>query len=414
MDYIKEPSSRTIDQGDRIDEEEIRKVVEFYETELQQRTHGPQLVGFEGSQLAEALRNEPDNVFLLDILDEQGEVIGKWPLLVSTEYHQDLSQHFYEEHYPERASYYVSLPPYKNIGALIESSKDFEKVVQFLKRKNAIITYDYQEGDESRDLTPAFIHKTLENTDVTVRDITPESRAWDMEYGLPLALHYEGIARLIQLKDQPATTVAEAVVRLIAAGEAEYLPKNGVAFLGRQELEADDGRILEQLWAIYSEQFDELVEDHPVLGKQPRKEFEAMLLDEGTVNTAFMVNGEVAGLLYMVNDIEKCVWLNKEHYDKEFAGEDGWMTHFPGIVVAKDRARQGAGYAQQMIDMTLKAVAEMNKDMIITFACSNVSSHYIPKMVKRAITDSPLYDFVEERDKLHVSAEYGYRILEVG
>jgi hypothetical protein len=412
MDYMQAPSSRTIDY--RIDEEEIRKVVEFYETELQQRTHGPQLEGFEGSQLAEALRNDPDDVFLLDIFNKQSEATGKWPLLVSTEYHQDLNRQFYTGHFPERASYYISLPPHENIETLIEDSKSFEKVVQFLKRKNAIITYDYQEGDDSRDLTPAFIQKMLEGADVTVEDVTPESHAWGMEYGLPLALHYEGIARLVQTKDKPAATVAEAVARLIAAGEAEYLPRSGVAFLGRQELEADEGRILEQLWTVYSEQFDELVEDHPVLGKQPRKEFEAMLLDEGTVNTALMIDEEVGGLLDMVNDIEKCVWLNKDYYDKKFEDEDGWMTHFPGIVVARDRARQGAGYAQQMINMTLKVVAEMNKDMIITFACSNVSSRYVPKIVEKAIADSPLYDFVEEHDKLHVSAEYGYRILEVG
>lgn len=410
---MKEPSSRTIDQGNSIDEEEIHSVVEFYESELQQRTHGPQLMGFEGSQLAEALRNEPDNVLLLDIVDDQGEVTGKWPLLVSTEYHQDLGQHFYAEHYPERASYYVSLPPHGTIGTILKSAKEFEKVAQFLKQKNAIVTYDYQEGDESKDLTPAFIQKMLAGADVAVRDITPESYAWGMEYGLPLALYYEGIARLVQTKENPAATVAEAVARIIAAGEAEYLPSSGIAFLGKQELEADEGKILEQLWTVYSEQFDELVEDHPVLGKQPRKEFEAMLVDDGTVNAALMIDEKVGGLLDMVHDIEKCVWLNKDYYDKKFEGEDGWMTHFPGIVVARDRARQGAGYAQQMINMTLKVVAEMNKDMIITFACSNVSSRYVPKIVAKAIADSPLYDFVDEHDKLHVSAEYGYRILEV-
>jgi hypothetical protein len=409
MDYIKEPS-RTIDQGDILNEENIREIVEFYETKLKDRIGGPQLEGFEGSQLAEALRIEPENVFLVDILDKQGEIAKQWPLLVPTTYHQDYSQRFFAEHYPKRASYYVSLPPYEEIESIISDSENFEGVAQFLKEKNAIVTYDYREGDDSKELTPAFIRRLLVNSNASVEDITPESRAWGMDYGPPLALHYEGIARLIQPKDEPVSTIAEAVTRLITSGEAKYLPENGVTLLGKQEFEADDGKLLEQLWTIYSEHFEELVEDHPVLGKQPRQEFEAMLLDEDTVTTAFMVDGKVAGLLYMVHDIEKCVWLSKDYYDKEFESETGWMTHIPGIVVAKDKARQGAGYAQQMMNLTLSAVAVMNKDMIITFACSNVSSMYIPKMVRKAVRDSLYY---EDEANLHVSAEYGYRILEI-
>jgi hypothetical protein len=423
MDKNKEEfSSSVLDQGNRLDEEAIREIVALYEAELKSRTMGPQLEGFEGSQLAEALRNEPENVLLLDLMDESGEVAGRWPLIVPVKYHQDYNPEFFVDHYPDQEAFYLSLPPYDNIESLTTADDDRLAVVaEFFSARDAVLAFDYREGDDSQNLTPELLEVMLGQSTVSVNDVTPQSRAWNMDYGLPLARHYEPIARLIEKKANPATSVSEAIGRLLADGRIEQSPENGVTIVGREALLANDRKILNEIWDSYSSQFDELVEDHPALGKQPREEFEAMLLDEDTVNIDFTVDGIAKGLLESVSDIEKCIWLNKKYYDEAFRDKGVSVVHIPSIVVAKEMARQGAEYSDKMMDLYLEVVAEMNLDLAITFACSNVSSTYIPKIVKRAIDRSHLYNMdpasIEEvpggKSRIITTAQYGYRILHV-
>jgi hypothetical protein len=411
MEHDPQPSARTIDKRNKLSEHEIKEIVDYYETVVKDRTMGPQLEGLEGSQIAEALRNDAEDVLLVDIPGTNDEVTMKWPLLINVKYHQDYSQQFFESHFPNHSRYYLSLPPYESIESFTANKDSLEDVAQFLKDEKTIVAYDYHEGDEVKELAPALLNEILVGNDATARDVTPESMAWGREYGLPLALHYEGTARLAHSKDKPASSISESAASLLASGEIERSPKDGITILDSKDLLADDSKILKRLWDIYEEQFDILVNDHPLLGKQPAEEFNEMLLDEDTLNVVFMSEGDVAGLLYMVHDIEKCVWLNKDYFDKEFENEtdNAWLTHIPGIVVAKEKAQQGAGYAQEMMHVVLKTVAGMNKDMIITFACSNVSAQYIPKIVNATVGSSSLYDF----DKVDTSAEYGYRVLEV-
>ena len=406
------PTARSIDQGNVLDEEEILRTIEFYEEEVARRTEGPQLEGIETNSLAEALRSDP-NVVLIDVMKETGEVI-KWPLLVPIEYHIDYSKNFFDEHYPDQPSYAFSLPPHASIEDLLRAD-EFSALAARLKSENAIIAYDFLDGSENADLIPEFIRQTLMGT-AELEDITPNSKMDGIEYGLPKVAHYEGFVQAANPSENPAPNLKEAFGRLIEQGEIAKETDEGIMCLTAEMLDKDGGQLFEQVWNIYSDQFNILTEDHPSLQKQPKEELKRMLLDEDSINIAYMADGKVTGLLYFVHQMEKCVWLNKGFYDERYPEEKGWLAYYPGIVVAKEKAHQGLGYAQKMIATVCKAMEETNQEMIVTCQCTNVSMTYVTQMVENVVNSQPGLRVIPNEDGglgFKKVAQYEYRVAQV-
>jgi hypothetical protein len=390
MENEPKPSSNTIDQGNTLDDEEIQKIVELYEAILKERTDGPQLEGLEGARLAEALRNEPGNVVLLDLLGEHGEVVGKWPLLVPIAYHQDYSQKFFKSHYDEEPVYFFSLPPYgtvEELEAIVESPDGLlDGASDFLCSKGAIVTYDYKEGTDAGMLIPAFLETMLAHNNAQIEDITPDSvsEAWKMNYGQPKVIFYEGRARLINRPEVPSESIQAAIAEMIADGEIDVMPENGRTFVSAEQLQANDGELMEQMWDMYDTQFNILVEDHPALFQQPKEEFIEALMDANTINVAYTRDGKPVGLIYPM-DKKKCVWLNPAYYDEKYGDDDAWLAFYTGVVVAADMAQKDTGFIQEMMNTVARVIEKTGKDSIVAFACSNISKTYIPKITETFI-----------------------------
>lgn len=418
----------SIDQGNRLDEDTIRDVVELYQAQLKKRTEGPQLEGIEGENLAEVLRNEPENVLLLDLIGDDGEVKGKWPLLLPVAYHQDYSQDFVRNHFEDEPVYFFSLPPYDDIEGLLASPDSLDRVSDFLSSRQAVIAYDYREGDDAKELIPGFLEKVLENRGAQLNDITPESKsdAWKMNYGLPEVVFFEGRAQLLDPPEEPLESIQAAIEHMIAEHEIEVLPESGPTFISAEQLRANEGKLLDRMWEMYNAQFNILVEDHPALFQQPKEEFFDTLLDPDTVNVAFMHEGKPVGLLYLVSNIEKCAWLNKDYYAEKYNDDESWVAFYPGVVVAADMAQKDMGFIQEMMNAVSRVAEKTGKDLILAFACSNISKTYIPKIVETFVESN--YPDEERRLKypqrarlqkdesgrgIPVTATYKYRVARV-
>lgn len=382
-----------------------QEIVDFYKDVVVSRTKGPQLEGLDETWLPEVL-NDPETL-TVDLQDG-----GKWPLLVKIKHNIDYRDGFFEDHFPEEDAYYFSLPPTEYLEDLITTQK-IQLVVEELIARNGIIAYDFQEGSENELLIPSLLNRGSANNLI---DVTPESAAYGQSYGLPAVMHFEAIAR--QKNHSPENASGDAVVafeQLVAEGKYEDSPVNGVTLLDKDKLTANP-ELLDNIWTMYKDQFDELVDDHPSLQIQPREELEAMLLDEDSFNIGFMEEGKVVGLCYFVSNIEKCVWLNKGFFDDLHSqAPNTKLAYFPGIVVDKDKARKGAEYATSMIGLVEKVTERAGIDMQIVFQCTNVSATYIPQIVTSSINNFEASGFVRPIDKngnaFQKTAQYNYRVV---
>lgn len=379
--------------------------IDFYKDVVGSRTKGPQLEGLDESWLPEVL-NDPET---LSVELQNGK---KWPLLVKIKHNIDYREDFFKDHFPEEDAYYFTLPPAEYIEELV-SSRKIQSVIEDLKARNGIIAYDFQEGSENEQLIPSLLEGGSARHLV---DITPESAAYGQSYGLPAVIHFEAIAKQKNRSPENATgdTIA-AFKELVAAGEYEDSPAYGVTLLDKDKL-TENPELLDNIWTIYKDQFDELVDDHPSLQIQPREELEAMLLDEDSFNIGFMEEGKVVGLCYFVSNIEKCVWLNKGFFDElHDQAPDTKLAYFPGIVVDKNKARKGAEYATSMIGLVEKVTERAGIDMQVVFQCTNVSATYIPEIVTSFINNCEAFEFARPIDEhgnaFQKTAQYDYKIV---
>jgi hypothetical protein len=423
---IRDPSARTLDQRNRLNEEEIAEIVAFYEAEMTERTKGPQLEALGGIGLAEALRNDPHCVVVEIFIEEAGEVKTiKWPLLIPIEHHEAYDPAFFEKHFVHRNVFYFEMPPHSSLDNILAEDVA-EGIAQQLIQHNGVIVYDYRAGDELGESTPDFLGDILERKDALATDVTPPNIAFGVDFGLPTGTYYEGRARIVDPPDQPAESIAAAVREMTTISEGGEqkllpLPEDGPALLAPAHLE--DEELRNELWSMYLKQFMNLGEDHPLYTHSPPDEFLGMLSDPGGINVIAMDEGQVVGLLDLVNKVEKCAWLNPQYYNEKYKDESVWVAFVPGIVVAEGKAQQGLGHAQGMMKLASEVVRATGKDMIIAFGCTGASKTYIPKTVQEFLEGNPTkkkdgldgfkLDLNERGEGFEVTAEYRHHVLEV-
>ena len=418
-----DPTARSLDQGNRLNEDEIRKTAEYYVAEMQERTTGPQLEAMEKEWLIEALRDDPE-VFLVEIEGNEGTV--KWPLLTPIRHHEGYDPQFFDKHFEDRNVLYFEIPPHASLDALLADEAKVKAIAEHLLQTNAVIAYDLRVGDSLAESTPDFLKHILENEEATVSDTTPHNIAFGVDYGLPTGTYYEGRAELTSPPNGPIVSVPQAIkarTTIEHEGREELLPlpEDGPTLLSPEHLK--DEKIQRSLWEMYLKQFMSLGEDHPLYTHSPPEEFIEMLSDPEAINTVAMDKGDIVGLLYLVNDVKKCVWLNPQYYNEKYGGGDAWVGFVPGIVVAEGKARQGLGHAQAMMRIASEVIIDAGKDMVIAFGCTGASKTYIPKAVQSFFEGNPLtgnkgftglkLKLDEKNHGFAATAEYEYHTLEV-
>ena len=417
MEHFGDPSARVLDRRNRLTEAQVEAAATHYAQEVESRTHGPQLEGLENSHLKEALRSDA-NVMLVELQTETGEKVH-WPLLTPVEHHIDYSQAFFDDRFKSKGEevYYFSLPPFDAIDSL-RGSEQLKHVATTLRNKNALVALDFLDEGENGELVVAFLEEMMSLADTEIDDITPSSHFGDPEgkygtidYGLPKVAHFETRISIVEQPAERASSVAEAHQMLIAEGKAEREPVQGPTLLTRELLLQNDGKYLEQIVAMYAGQFETLTKDHPSLQQSPEEELREMLLDEEALNVGYLEDGEVVGLCYFVQNIEKAVWLNADYYHEMYDDDEALHFYFPGIVVRQDKAHQGLQYMPEMLTLAGNLLQRLGEDLIITFQCTNISLNYIPDMVVAAATDHPAFEVAVPEQPYKQIGEYDYRIF---
>ena len=176
------------------------------------------------------------------------------------------------------------------------------------------------------------------------------------------------------------SSVFEVYEQSVKNGEIKYDPQTGPALL--DVVEGDEA---ERLWKIYEGPFEKLTATHPVNGGYKKDEFMEMLSDPSTLKVVYRDNGTITTLAFFVNNLDHCDWLDKEYYQKTYpeAMETNNVYVFPGIVT--DEMKRGSAYSIPMIGLLAKVQALRKTPAIIAFECTEVSSKYVPKIVKFAI-----------------------------
>lgn len=418
------PTARALDQGNRLSEDEIQKTAEYYTAEMQERTAGPQLEAMEKEWLEKALREDP-GVFLVEIPGDNNEVI-RWPLLTPVQHHEGYDPQFFNKHFEGRNVLYFEIPPYTALDTLLADEVRMQAIAEHLLQTDAVIAYDLRVGDSLAESTPEFLKRILESKQATLSDTTPHNIAFGVDYGLPTGTYYEGKAELTRPVDNPVESISQAIkARTTVMHEGQErllpLPENGPALLNPDYLK--DEKIKDSLWKMYLKQFLNLGEDHPLYTHSPPEEFIQMLSDPEAINTIAMDEGNIVGLLDLVNNVEKCPWLNPRYYNEKYGGSDVWVGFFPGIVIAEGKARQGLGHVQGMMRIAGEVVMDVGKDLVIAFGCTGASRTYIPKVVQGFFEGDPTkgnpgFDGLKLKinqngEGFDATAEYEYHTLEV-
>lgn len=391
-----------------IDNLRVDASIAYYERNMYM--NGPQLEGFTTEWLRDALRDPQTRKFEI-------EAGIDWPLFVLVRHNQDYRSNFFSDHFPDRPAYYFSYPPH--VDEKKKANSITAEALASMCEEDSLIVYDYHISGQHNDPYISFLKEAMNQSDMNYRDVTPESEAFGMSYGYPKVTHFEGIARRNEELPLGDCNTTAAFARLVVKGERLPLPEHGATVLTPALLEENNKKALNEIWEIYSNQFDELVDDHPSLQIQPREELERMLLDEDSFNVAYMEHGKIVSLVYFVSNINKCPWLNPDFFATLKDERPGLkLSYFPGIVVDKDKAQSGAGYVDEMIKLIENVFDEAGMlGMQIVFQCTNVSETYIPKIVTSIISANGIFGFEQSMDEsgsaFRKTAEYKYRVLAI-
>lgn len=390
--------------------------VSFYEQELVRRTTGPQLEGLDAEWVKDALSDPATKI--LAIQDDQGASI-QWPLFVAVSHDENYSQDFFSSRYGNEKVYSMTLPPAKMIDSGAASAQ-LDTIFTPEDGDHLKLAVCYRNGSSEQSVSEQFIGSLVQQSDYTARDVTPVSKAFGDEFGLPSVSHFMATVRTIDsagvvVSPDEIGDTAKAFSRLVERGAAERSPQHGPTILSIDDLRRDDGHLLDVIWDMYNAQFSELVEDHPSLQKQSKDELIQMLLDQNSMNVAFMEDGRPVSLCYFV-DPRSCVWLNDDYFAKLEQQDQSLKTlYFPGLVVEASRARQGNEYAGAMIKLASSVLKESGAGFRITFQCTNVSETYIPGIITHLVTKDNILRFDQEIDASGSAfskvARYDYRIL---
>ncbi len=157
----------------------------------------------------------------------------------------------------------------------------------------------------------------------------------------------------------------------------------------------------DSIWKIYSERFQVLVDDHPIKGALGKQDLYDVLASEGSISYGYIDDtGVLRGFGYMVHDIALCPWLNKDNF---IDPEGRPVRYFPGIASDKKNTSLVSG---PLIKSFLNNYFSQNDSGVLAFECSNISSRYIPKLVKISLERAGIAHFSNLEEK-----RYFYNVL---
>lgn len=215
--------------------------------------------------------------------------------------------------------------------------------------------------------------------------------------------HFEGLVNPIsQAEGSDYTTLRGVFLDLVAKGEMQKTVENGVTIIDPQEI-TNNPELRDQLWDLCISQFEELGEGLPFEQGFDKDEFlNDVLSNPMTTTIANYKNGRPNCIATFMHDTKGAYWLNEDYYKKNY--KDDFLSYF--VLIAKEKD-SGGRPSMDIIKMLVKLTQEAKKPMWVTFECTNVSAHYVPRIVSMAVNSSDSLKI-----KIDETAHYPIRAFE--
>ncbi len=181
---------------------------------------------------------------------------------------------------------------------------------------------------------------------------------------------------------KPAQRLFDVYQESVNNGEITIDELNGLAMV---DVFSDDE--VDSIWEMYDKQFSRLGENDPSPAGFDKHSLKEFMQSPQVAKIVFRDNGDVVSLCFFNHDFETSPWFNKAYYEREYAdyvATDN-VVMFPGIV--SDESRKGSSYSGLLVDFAMKLYNKRGSNAMLTFECTQISSRYIPRIVKRAINN---------------------------
>lgn len=189
----------------------------------------------------------------------------------------------------------------------------------------------------------------------------------------------------------------------IEEGAFDYDVVSGVVLAWGNHIHPD---LLDKMWAIYTNRFQWLGQNHPISMEDTREDFENIFCSENTILSISFKDSEPVCFSGFVHDLDCLYWLDS-NFLKECSmgdGQDRANFFFPGIVASG----QGSNHSQKVIGLLSEVAKRTGGAYRVFFENTNRSKQYIPRIVRSAIVNTGIdIDMPERLD------ETDYRLLHI-
>jgi hypothetical protein len=152
----------------------------------------------------------------------------------------------------------------------------------------------------------------------------------------------------------------------------------------------DNAGVKDGLWHITQQGFGDILgKYHPVSMEETKKSFESLLISDGTYTIVRFHEGKPACFGSISFDIDKYDWLNLNSKPMHEELESSRLkAEVPLLFSEIISSSEGKSYSSSVFHLVTDLCARTGQSVRLLFESTNLSSCYIPAMVKRLLTQS--------------------------
>jgi len=333
-------------------------LIPLYESWVKANTIGPQIEGLSPKEIQEAIA-DPRTEYI-SIENKESGLISEIPFATPIEYAGWLNRDFFQKRGYQTTDLYYCVLPQKLLSENTDSIS--QKIEEVITRKQGLhIVVDYPDNST---VAPGLEAMNPQVDDLVTSDGTA---AATYHYRTKLTVKREELA--------------------------QYTPDPNISLLDPIVVESLQDRI----WEIYSTQFQNLVDEHPIEGALTKEQLIGELKSPNThIAGYFDEEGQLQGFGNNVDDLTLCPWLNEDYFVNNSEGLP--IIYQPAIVTSAEYPRP---IATRLMKFLLKDRFATVDSQILTFECSNKSATYIPRLAMRAISQSGFLEFSPLSENKH-------------
>jgi hypothetical protein len=175
----------------------------------------------------------------------------------------------------------------------------------------------------------------------------------------------------------------EVYEQLVAEGLEVPADQDGVSLC--RIIDGDDA---DNFWELYKKPFDELGKNDPTKAGFDEVQLKDLLSNPDVIKVVNKLDGEITTLLLVIDNLKQVPWFSEDYFKEKYPEqyEDKNILISPGIV--SDEDKRGNNYAVDVLDFLSRVYARRGANVILSFECTQISTQYIPKIVKIALEKS--------------------------